>query len=282
LLKELLGVDVAGEAAAGAEGLGAMSEMLSFLPPEKQSRVMELEQQYAAKLAKSMQGGLPDGEDLAAIGRIQKEKLAELAKVLTPTELEDYELRTSQTAMMMRFQLDGSDATEREFRDVFRLQKKSDEENGPFALDTADSGSVQQREAAQQQLNEQIKQLLGESRYREYERAQDWAYKSALKVAERQGLGVEAAPQVWDFKQAAEAQAGQVRDNAALSDEQRKLTLRAIQTEAQRAVAGALGAPGFTAYQKQMGGNWLRGLDALTPPPAAARMDAVIIAAPGP
>jgi hypothetical protein len=278
LLKELLGVDVAEAPATGTEGLSALRETLSFLSPDKRDRVLELEVEFNEKMARTFSPSAPDPGDAAERLRLRKEKAAELAKVLTPQELEDYELRMSDTAQRMHIELDGFDATEKEFRDIFKLRKKFDEENGTFAADPADADSLKRWEEARKELDEQIKQVLGKSRYQEYERAQDPAYKGALRVAERQGLGVEVAQQVWDLKQAAEAQAGQVRANAALSDEERKLTLRAIQTEAGRAVAGALGQPGFAAYQKQMGGGWLRQLDSLTPP----RRDVVIHVVPGP
>jgi len=278
LLKDLLGVDVAEAPATGTEGLGALRQTLSFLSPDKRDRVLELEVEFSEKMAKAFFLSAPDPEDAAERLRLRKEKAAELAKVLTPQELEDYELRMSDTAHRMRnFELDDFDASEKEFRDIFKLRKNFDGEYGTFAPDLADPDWVKRRQEGQKELDEQIKQVLGESRYQEYQRAQDLAYKTALRVAERQGLGPQVAQQVWDLKQAAEAQAGQVRANMALSDEERKLTLRAIQTEAGQAVAGALGQPGFVAYQKQTGGGWLRSLDSLTPP----RKDAVITTAPG-
>jgi len=278
LLKELLGVDVAEAAATDTDGLSALRQTLSFLPPDKRDRVLELEVEFSEKMARTFSPSAPDLEDVDECQRLRKEKAAELAKVLTPQELEDYELRMSDTAQRMRIELDGFDPTDKEFRDLFKLQKKFDEEYGPSVAGPFDPDWVKRWQEAQKGLDDQIKEVLGESRYQEYKRAQDLAYKSALRVAERQGMGPEVAQQVWDFKQTAEAQAGQVRANAALSDEERKLTLRAIQTEAGRAVAGALGQPGFAAYQKQVGGGWLRQLDMLTPP----RVDTVIRTAPQP
>src|ERR1041384_7641046 len=127
LLTELLGVapeekpDLTAMMGGGAQ---IFDQMLDFLPPSKQTAAMEIEQKFAAKLMKSagnVSGGDLDG--LKDMQKVQKEKEAELAKVLSPQELEYYNLRMSQTAMMMRFQLASFDPNEQEFREVFKAKQ---------------------------------------------------------------------------------------------------------------------------------------------------------------
>ena len=126
LLKELLGIEPEEkmDMAAMFGGANPFEEMLGFLTPGKQTQVMELEQKYAAKQMKAFKNGAPDAEDMKEVAKMQKEKEAELAQLLTPKEKEDYELRMSQTAMMMRMQLGSFDPNEQEFRDVFKLKKQ--------------------------------------------------------------------------------------------------------------------------------------------------------------
>jgi hypothetical protein len=114
--------------AAAMMGGGAemLETMLDFLPASKQTAAMEIEQKFAAKLMKEV--GNVGGGDLDAMKdmiKVQREKEAELAKVLTPQELEDYNLRMSQTSMMMRFQLTSFDPNEQEFRDIFKHARPS-------------------------------------------------------------------------------------------------------------------------------------------------------------
>ncbi len=85
-----------------AKLVNPFEDMLDFLADDKQSKVMDLLQSYQAKALKAMKGGTPDAEDLKAMQQVQKEMEGELGKILTPDELQNYELRLSQTAMMMR------------------------------------------------------------------------------------------------------------------------------------------------------------------------------------
>ena len=79
--------------------------------------------QATACAAKVFKGGAPDAEDMKEFQKVQKEMENDLAKILTPEELEDYQLRLSQTSMMMRMQLGSFDPNEKEFRDIFKLKK---------------------------------------------------------------------------------------------------------------------------------------------------------------
>ncbi|MFM2083182.1 MAG: hypothetical protein RL380_1873, partial [Verrucomicrobiota bacterium] len=103
LIKELLGIEIEEKPDLLAmSGLNPFEAMLDFLPPEKQTKVMELMQQFQAKMMKQMGDGTDGLKDM---GKVQKEMEAELAKIMSPSEMEDYQLRLSQTSMMMRMNL---------------------------------------------------------------------------------------------------------------------------------------------------------------------------------
>ncbi|MFN0066590.1 MAG: hypothetical protein ACKVYV_03040 [Limisphaerales bacterium] len=283
LLKELLGVDIAEKPEEiVAAMMNPFDSMLDFLPAEKRARLLELEQEFGARQAKMFTGGHMDEEDGKAMRDLNREKREVIRGLLSPEEFADYELRMSETAMQMRFSLNGFEPTEDEFRRVFELRRGFDEEFGPM-FGGADEEQMQARNEAQAKLNEGLKQLLGEERYADYERVQDFAWQSLSKVAERQGLDDAGARALWEVKQAAEAEAGRIRGDAALSAEQRTAALAAIQQETERELTARLGEKGLGSLRKNHGGYWLNNLSdrpaaaAGTVPPGVQ----VIVAPPG-
>jgi hypothetical protein len=255
LLTALLGSAPEEKADLGA-AVNPFQELLDFLPDGKQSKVVDLIQTYQAKAMKALKGGAPDAEDMKEMHKVQKEMEVELGKVLTPDELEGYQLRLSQTAMMMRMQLASFDPNEQEFRDIFKVKKKYEDEQGG---DYSDSENTKNKNA-KKEMNDQIKGILGENRFADYERAQDYAYQGIAKVAERQGLPKESAIKAYDMKKVAEDEAKKLRADQSLSNEQRTAALKAIRTETERAMTEALGQPGFEAYQKGHNAYWLKQL----------------------
>src|SRR6185436_16545180 len=166
LLRDLLGVEPEDKPDLLA-GINPFESMLDFLPSSKQTEVAELFQKYQAKLMKSFSGGTPDAEDMKKMQTTQKEMEAEMAKILTPQELEDYQLRMSQTAMMMRMQMASFDPSEKEFRDIFSLKKKFDDEYGALTMfggmASADKAEKDKYNAAKKDLDAQVNSLLGDN-----------------------------------------------------------------------------------------------------------------------
>jgi hypothetical protein len=262
LLKELLGVepDLKPDLMSGVNDM--MASMLDFLPAEKQSQIMDVYMGYQTKLAKSFgKGGAPDAEDMKSMQKVQKEMEAELAGILTPQEFEDYQLRMSQTAMVMRMQLASFEPSEQEFRDIFKLKKSFEDEYGlagMYGLNSANKAEKEKADAAKKETDAKIKAVLGDDRYTEYERGQDWAYQGMHKTAERQGLGKAEANKVYDMKKVAEEEARKLRTNTSLTPEQRNAALRNIRTETENGIKSVFGQKGFESYESQAW--WLKSI----------------------
>src|SRR5688500_8776731 len=218
LLKELLGVDVA-EKPDPMAGMNPYETLLDFLPAEKQNALMEHEQSFAAKMMKRMK----DAQNNPEIMReLMKEKDAELAKVLSPQEKEEYDLRMSQTAMMMRMQMSEFQPNEQEFRDIFKLRKEFENEYGMMGMQSNKPEDVEKRQAAQQELDQSIKNTLGEDRYREYKYDQDFSRSTLKDIAKEFNVPKEQAFKVFDVKTAAQEGAARVRKDQSLTPEQRE------------------------------------------------------------
>ena len=268
LLTELLGSAPDEKPDLLASTANQLEAMFDFLPSDKRNKVFETMQDMQTKMQKAMKGGTPDPDDLR---KLMKESEATLASLLTPQELLDYNLRFSITANTMRMQLAGFEPTEQEFLEIYKRRKAYDDEfSGGFGGPLNLKGEEKQRQqTAEKALEDQVKNLLGGDRYTDYTRAKDYAYQAMYRVADREGLGKEAALKVYDMKKAAEDQAKQLRNDKNLSADQRTAALRAIRDETERSVKNVFGEKGFTTYERNNGTFWLKGIapDVAVPKP---------------
>lgn len=266
LLVELLGTapDEKPDLIAGASS--QIEAMFDFLPADKRSKVFEMMQDMQTKMQKAMKGGMPDPED---IRKVMKESETALAGILSPEELMDYNLRFSMTANIMRMQLASFEPNEQEFLDVFKLRKNYDDEYGMGGMGTASlkGAEKEKQKAAEKELDEQVKKLLGDTRYEEYKRAQDFNFQSIYRITERENLGKDAAIKVYEMKKVAEGQATALRTDKSLSDDARKAALAGIRTETEKGIKGVLGQKGFDSYEGQAW--WLNNISPApkSPPP---------------
>ena len=206
LLKELLGVEPE-EKAELFGGINPFESMLDFLSPAKQNDVMDIFMKFQAKQAKLFSGGQPDAEDMKAMQKMKKEMDAEMAGILSPKEYEDFQLRMSQTAMTMRMQLASLDPNEQEFRDIFKIKNQFDDQFGTYGMASTDKAEREKYQAAQKDMNDQLKTLLGDARYTDYTRAQDYQYQNLYRITQKNDLPKEAANKVFDMKTTADAEA---------------------------------------------------------------------------
>jgi hypothetical protein len=264
LVKQLLGVDYRTEMSRYWSDDNSDQRMYGFLPGEKQEQAKALQSKFddmEQEVYARSKGMLLDG-DQEQLRRIERQREAELAQLLSPAELEEYQLRNSSTANSMRAQLTGFDPNEEEFRKIFRLQKVFDDEfNTAFDATDDKQTDIKDRaqQAAQNALNQEMKKILGEKRFAEYERAQDADYRTLVQVGDRFELPREAVNRVYAMKQEAERQKLALEANANLTDEQRQRALEAIAKETQRSVAAVMGNNVFKSYFKT-GGGWIRNL----------------------
>jgi hypothetical protein len=194
-----------------------------------------------------------EGDKLSAL---EKAKHGEFAAVLTPTELEDYDLRASRTANNLRNELNAFNPTEQEFRTLYQLKSVYDEQFG-MMYGPASPDQAQARRDAQKQLSDQIAAALGPERYADYQRTTDYDYLQTTRLVARLELPPATADQVYAMQKDIQQRADAIRNTAAPED--RNAQLAALAAEAQAKVAAALGPTGFEAY-KTNGGQWLQSI----------------------
>jgi hypothetical protein len=263
LVRELLGVDFDVEMAKYSSDHDYEQLAYGFLAPEKREQVSELQARYEQleqQIYERSKGLLLDA-DQTALQQLQKQREAEMAQLLTPEELEEYQLRLSPTASSLRAQLHGFNPSEEEFRKVFRLQKTFDDQFNT-GFHTTDEAQTAAQEQAQQALNEELRKTLGSQRFGEYQRAQDSDYKALVQFAERFEASPNLAARVYDMKMQAEQQKVRLETDPNLTPEQRAQTLAAVARETERSVAQLMGGANsqlWQAYQRT-GNQWIREL----------------------
>jgi len=265
LVEELLGVDFRTEIARYWDaGVDLEERMLAFLPVEKRDAVRAVRQRYAALEAAIMsrtQGVLLEA-DQRELAELRRSERAELAGVLSPAELKEYDLRGSPESSELRSRLAGFGASEQEFRRIFDLEQTYRQTmaaavaaNEPLSAEAYALAETQGRAA----LNEELVKALGPERGSEYLRFQDADYRQLYQLAERMQVPPSVAQTVYEMRQTAERQKLLVEQNGNLTDEQRQRALLALAWETQRSVSEALGADLFKEYRAS-GSGWLDGL----------------------
>jgi hypothetical protein len=248
-IKELLGIDLPLDLlpSSGARDYHSFEVAFKYLPAEKRDAVQMLQENYWQQSdtlkAKYDKARTPE---YAKEERQLKDSLRqELAKVLTPQELEDYDLRTSTIAKQMSSNLSTYfRPTEDEFRQLYRARRDYEAaleqlsasattaiQPGapvdPKALAqqrAAEKQAVQQaRTTAQNQMNEQLKSSLGADRYADYQRSQDRAYDLLARLGTRYSLPQETVLEAYNLQKSFKAPQGGTDQAAARAEAQKQL-----------------------------------------------------------
>ena len=262
LLKKLLGPD-----ALDADAQAVQRQRYGSLSPEKIAGIERLRRDYGDLMdeVQQLSRGAMLPEDREKLAYLAREERADLMKLLTPQELEDYDLRNNATATRLRGQLVGFNPTEQEFRTLFALQRAFDEQFGG-RVDTSSPEAGRRLADLRQKLAEQIRAALGPDRFADYERSSDPGFQQASQLVARLELPPAVAVQVWTVQRDIQPRARSIASNPALAPDDRNAQLAALAAEAQTKITAALGTRGFEAY-KQSGGAWLQTLQPRPPPP---------------
>lgn len=193
--------------------------------------------------------GITLPEDREQLAALETEKRADLAALLTPAELLEYDLRASQSARIVQSRLRNFDATEEEYRAITTLQMAFDKTYGG----TNPSGAQQQqRTAAQAELNEQIKALMTPERYADYEVKTDSTYTSMAYLFAQfnpSGDTVAAVRAQKDFATRYNA----LRNDRTLAPDVRNAQLDALAGEARTRMSEVLGSAAYEAFRNNGG-----------------------------
>lgn len=210
--------------------------------------------------------GMMLAEDRAKLALLEQEKRADIAALLSPAELFDWELRSSPSAAELRGRLAAFDATEEEFRMLFKLQKTVDDQFGPPQTLSVEQRA--QRTQALAKLLPQVEAALGSARFAEFKETTDGNYLTASNLVRRFELPATTTREIIAIQKDITQRAESVVRDRTLSLETRNAQLVALGQEANTRLSPLLGNDALSAY-KQGGGGWINSL--VRPPTPAGK-----------
>ena len=265
LLKELLGIELPLEPLRGRDSRSyeLFEAAFNALPAHKREAVREIQENYwqMSDALKDKYDHKRTAEYLEEYRRINADRKAKLKAVLTPEELEDYDMRHSNVARNLQSSLQGFNPTEEEFKAIYVLRKKIEEPHGgllgivtPVDAQGNPIPEAQESSAERRQfLNDKIKELLGPDRAREYELSQDSTYRTLSSLGQRYGLSSDAVMQSYELQQSYRTQQRELMNNRALSNEERNAALRQLRENQFNQFSETLGERAARAYLRSRG-----------------------------
>ncbi len=262
-MERLLGKDP-----RAAEANSWLARQYGFLPAGKREELQRLEQDYnelTNDLRREFRGfTLPS--DIEKMRFLAEEKRRDLEALLSPAELEAFELRQSRTAQNLRWRMTQMDASEAEFRAIFELQRDFDDrfnEHDQFGnrLRTLGPDDWRARSEAEKAMREQIRAALGPERFADYVRSQDSDFQQLRNATRRFELPPDTPQRVFALRDEVPRRATAIADDPALSTEQKREALNRLAQEARAQVRGALGADVAEAFFKNNGMQWIGQLE---------------------
>ena len=253
LMKSLLGPD----GVPGSDEMNAWQRrQFGNLTPEKLTQLQSINTDYSELQQEIMQkaNGVMLPEDREKLAYLEKEKLADIAKTLTPQEFEDFQLRSSNTANQLRGQLGSFNTTEAEFRALYKAAAAIDEKYRTAG--TRNPGDYQNRQA---DMLTQAKAVLTPERFAAYNLATDPQSRQVSSLVARLELPPATTQQVVSLQQDFQNRQRALMTNRELTPANRTAQQAALLQEATAKLSTTLTPRGFEAY-KQNGGQWLDGL----------------------
>ena len=155
---------------------------------------------------------------------IAEERRNELAAVLSPEELRAYDLRHSQTAQNLRWQLGAMKPTLEEYQAIFDARRDVDSRFDTNSPGEKPNDFWQKRQEAEAAAYARLRQTPGEEPYIDYALSNDYGSRQVDTAAERYGLPKDTTRQLWKLRQEAGREGEAVYDDKELSrDEKRAL-----------------------------------------------------------
>lgn len=206
--------------------------VLGNLPPEIHNAVQEIsarsrERSGSLDMARFNDGQAPNAVEMA---KLREQTRAELRRVLNAEGMEEFLLRYSQNASLLREELRGLDATPDEFRKILRGVDPIDH---PMQLEygTLDALSPQQRERHLALRDAAIRDALGPKRYQDYLVLKDPLYVKARQTATQFGGTAKAIPPIYQLLKANDARQQKILGDTALSREAKDEAQRELRSE---------------------------------------------------
>jgi hypothetical protein len=226
--------------------------VLGSLPPETKLALQRIEQQSLERMNAYVRERRAEDEppDPAELARLRRQTRDELARVLTPEQLEEYLLRYSQNAVQLRVQLRGFDASAEEFRSLFRTLDPLNQEL-QLNAGSADPATTARRQELERQRETALRELLGTERYEDYQLSQNPLYRQARELATQSGVSQDQVAPLMLILGVTEKEEQRIRNDASLTAEELAEQLQTARDARQASLRRLLGEEAFRRYEQR-------------------------------
>jgi len=260
LVREVLGKDA--YAYGGVDPTEAQRRQFGNLSPGKIELVQRINDDYAEMISQiraSMQGiTLP--EDREKLALLEREKKADLAAILTPEELADYEMRSSTITMRLRTPLTIMDASEAEFRSIYQAYLPHADTlfpSYPSGVRTLDG--TDPRATAVAKVQEQLARELGADRAVQFQRANDREFQQLYQLTRADNLPYDTVVRAFDTRSSASAASAKIAEDPAMSPDDKRTALKNLAQQSRAQLLGTLGQQAGPTYVEAA--QWLNYLE---------------------
>ena len=260
LIKTLLGADVYDQMSKESGYPDWTERAYGPLSKEDRERITEMRERFQEAQSEiyAKANNYIDQDTQAELAALRRKHRNELAAVLSPEQLEEYELRSSEIAQRMKWELASFDPNEKEFRAIHSVKQAQEDLEALLRPDVENSEStraqikaLQEKQAA---LKKSLTDMLGTNRAREFQLAEQWEYRNLLES----GVSRENVFKLADIREEVESAARKLRQDKSLSTEQRSEALQGIKAETETVLTEMLGERRAKYYSSSSG--WLRNL----------------------
>jgi hypothetical protein len=262
VIRELLGIDLASERSRVKGESDFYEERLSFLSTEKQMRVrMALEKANREETVLRENSWLENDQFTASereqLREIQNRKEAQVAEVLSPEELEQYNLWFSPSAYRVRDAFLALEPNEDDFLALYRIQREFDTKWSDVDPATLSAAEKREYQEAQKQYDDQIREHLGPERFEKFLLTREPDFQRLQDTVTQFGLNPAAVEQVFGFKKALQEEKTKISQNGVIPLEQKREILKALAEETEAAVVEVIGPKPYRYFVRSGAGKWI-------------------------
>lgn len=282
MLTTLLGpdwVDVSGFSIVTALAIPNTELDVAFLSAEKRSLVKQLKEDHKKALHDRFPGGTVDEAGFADFVKLKKALEADIKANLTADEYKQYVLNDSETADSLRRRLNKAfRPSEAEFKAIFEKQFAIDERfGGELSEPLMEPHDVFERTQAETKMKSELRAMLGDERYAEYERSMDLNYELIKRFTDQNKTDESTLNEIYDLKRAFTNRAQEIRINTVAESPEQQAQLEQLRSSAVAELEKRYGQAYAQSYMQDLGAaRWVKSLGQAQPSDARLRIQPIL------
>lgn len=238
----------------GVDLLARQQQAYGDLPLHKIERLRQIQSDYAemAEKARAASGEIPLPEDEEKSAMLARARRADTVALLTPAELQIYDLHASTLTSRLREPLTFMSATEEEFLAIYGIHQPFAETLYPLGTtDPAESAS--QQKEARRQIADQLRAALGDARYADFVRASTPEFQQLSRIANRADVPAASVARAFDLRGTFADQSNRIFDDDSQTADQKRAALQAFAQKIRAQLIDSLGPSVGTEYARLAG-----------------------------